>query len=173
VAVKESNTRGCSDGLELAYDNGEKVRIAFALDCWDREVMSWVAATRGVDAGLVGDLMMQAFEYRFCVGGAPEHTIEWLTYNCSCYTAMETRLFAKSLNLKPVTTPVVSPQSNGMAESFVKTLKSDYASLASKPDSATLMKQLKRWFKHYNTKHPYSALGYLPPTVPGAAKAVK
>lgn len=163
VAVKESNTRWCSDGLELACDNGEKVRIAFALDCCDREVMSWVATTRGVDAGLVGDLMMQAVEYRFGVGGAPEHTIEWLTDNGSCYTARETRLFARSLNLKPVTTPVVSPQSNGMAESFVKTLKRDYASLASKPDSVTVMKLLKHWFEHYNTKHPHSALGYLPP----------
>ena len=43
VAVKESDVRWCSDGLELSCDNGEKVRVAFALDCCDREVMSWVA----------------------------------------------------------------------------------------------------------------------------------
>ena len=42
VAVKEINTRWCSDGLELSCDNGERVRVAFALDCCDREVMSWV-----------------------------------------------------------------------------------------------------------------------------------
>ena len=54
VAVKESNTRWCSDGLELSCDNGERVRVAFALDCCDREVMSWVATTKGIDAGLVG-----------------------------------------------------------------------------------------------------------------------
>jgi len=28
--------------------------------------------------------------------------------------------------LKPITTPVQSPQSNGMAESFVKSFKHDY-----------------------------------------------
>ena len=58
VAVKESDTRWCSDGLELSCDNGERVRVAFALDCCDREVMSWVATTKGIDAALVGDLMM-------------------------------------------------------------------------------------------------------------------
>ena len=50
VAVKDSDTRWCSDGLELSCDNGERVRVAFALDCCDREIMSWVATTEGIDA---------------------------------------------------------------------------------------------------------------------------
>jgi len=132
VAVKESDTRWCSDGLELSCDNGERVRVAFALDCCDREILSWVATTKGIDAGLVGDLMMHAVEKRFGSNGKPSKTIEWLTDNGSCYTAAETRSFSKELGLKPVTTPVTSPQSNGMAESFVKTLKRDYAKLARK-----------------------------------------
>ena len=165
VAVKESDTRWCSDGLELSCDNGERVRVAFALDCCDREIMSWVATTKGIDAGLVGDMMMQAVEKRFGSNGKPPKTIEWLTDNGSCYTAAETRSFAKELGLKPVTTPVTSPQSNGMAESFVKTLKRDYAKLANRPDSKTVMAQLKGWFDDYNSYHPHSALGYLPPTL--------
>jgi putative transposase len=32
VAVERSNLRWCSDGFKLACDNGEKVRIAFALE---------------------------------------------------------------------------------------------------------------------------------------------
>ncbi len=43
VAVKESDTLWCSDGLELSCDNGERVRFAFALDCCDREIMRCVA----------------------------------------------------------------------------------------------------------------------------------
>ena len=42
VVVKDSDVRCCSDGLELSCDNGEKVGVAFALDCCDREIMSWV-----------------------------------------------------------------------------------------------------------------------------------
>jgi hypothetical protein len=33
VAVERSDTRWCSDGFEIGCDNGEKVRIAFTLDC--------------------------------------------------------------------------------------------------------------------------------------------
>jgi len=47
--------------------------------------MSWVATTKGIDAGLVGDLMMQAVEKRFGSNGKPPKTIEWLTDNGSCY----------------------------------------------------------------------------------------
>ena len=50
-------------------------------------------------------------------------------------------------------------------ESFVKTLKRDYAKLVNRPDSKTLMSQLKDWFDNYNSYHPHSALGYLPPAL--------
>ncbi len=172
MAVKESDVRWCSDGLELSCDNGEKVRVALALDCRDREIMSWVATTKGIDAVLVGDLMMQAVENRFGPNGKPPKPIEWLTDNGSCYTAAETRSFAKQLGLKPVTTPVTSPQSNGMAESFVKTLKRDYAKLAERPDSQTVMAQLPKWFDDYNSYHPHSALGYVPAKLFRAKRAV-
>jgi len=37
------------------------------------------------------------------------------------YTAHETRRLARKIGLAPCTTPIGSPQSNGMAEAFVKT----------------------------------------------------
>src|SRR5271154_587861 len=43
------------------------------------------------------------------------------------YPARETRAFAGEIGLVPRTTPIESPQSNGMAEAFAKTLKRDYA----------------------------------------------
>lgn len=78
--------------------------------------------------------MMQAVENRFGANAQSHKTIEWLTDNCSCYTAAETKRFAKQLGLKPVTSPINSPQSNGMAETLVKTFKRDYAELAHRPD---------------------------------------
>ncbi len=44
--------------MEEPCDNGEKVRGAFVLDCCDREIMSWVATTIGIDAALALDLML-------------------------------------------------------------------------------------------------------------------
>ena len=88
------------------------------------------------------------------------------------HTAAETRSFAKQLGLKSLTTPVTSPQSNEMAESFVKTLKRDYAKLAYRPDSQTVMAQLQKWFVDYNSYHPHSALGYVPPKLFREKRAV-
>ena len=163
VAVEQSDKRWCSDGFEIACDNGERVRVAFALDCCDREVMSWVTTTNGIHSDLVGDLMPQAVEYRFGAGETATHEVEWLSNNGSCYTAADTINCARELGLKPDTTPVKSPQSNGMAESFVKTFKRDYAILADKPDSESVMGGLKVCFEHYNAEHSHSALKYLSP----------
>ena len=57
VAVDQRNTRWCSDALEIACDNGEKVRVAFALDCCDREAMGHIATTGGITAEDIRDLM--------------------------------------------------------------------------------------------------------------------
>jgi len=47
VAVDTSNTRWCSDGFEFRCEDGEKLRVTFALDCCDREAISWVASPHG------------------------------------------------------------------------------------------------------------------------------
>jgi putative transposase len=163
VAVDRRNTRWCSDGLEIACGNGEKVRVAFALDCCDREAMGHVATTGGITAENVQDLMVATVEHRFgSVNRLPE-PIEWLSDNGSCYTARDTRAFARDIGLMPRTTPVSSPQSNGMAEAFVRTLKRDYVRVSPTPDAQTVIEQLPSWLAHYNDVHPHRALGYRSP----------
>lgn len=51
----------------------------------------------------------------------------------------QTRIFAHQLGLKPCFTPVKSPQSNGISEAFVKTLKRDYVHVTPLPDAATVL----------------------------------
>ncbi|WP_093632787.1 IS3 family transposase [Paraburkholderia aspalathi] len=163
VAVAKSNQRWCSDGFEFRCDNGEPLRVTFALDCCDREAMSWAATTGGHSGDVVRDVMLAAVENRFGnVLKAPSE-IEWLTDNGSGYTAERTRAFASGIGLKPLTTPVCSPQSNGMAESFVKTMKRDYVAFMPKPDAATAARNLAVAFEHYNEQHPHSALKYRSP----------
>ena len=62
VAVERPDTRWCSDGFEIGCDNGEKVRIAFTLDCCDREAISWVATTGGINSSDIRDLMVESVE---------------------------------------------------------------------------------------------------------------
>jgi putative transposase len=59
--------------------------------------------------------------------------IKWLTDNGSCYTARNTRAFARDIGLIPRTTPVSRLQSNGRAEAFVRTLKRDYVRVNPRP----------------------------------------
>ena len=139
IAVERSNLRWCSDGFEIGCDNGEKVRVAFALDCCDREAMGHVATTEGIKGEDVRDLMITAVEHRFGPVNRLPETIEWLTDNGSGYIAHETRSFARDMGLEPRTTPVQSPQSNGMAEAFVRTIKRDYVRVSPLPDADTVL----------------------------------
>ncbi|HHO7053684.1 TPA: IS3-like element IS2 family transposase [Escherichia coli] len=162
VAVKESNQRWCSDGFEFCCDNGERLRVTFALDCCDREALHWAVTIGGFNSETVQDVMLGAVERRFG-NDLPSSPVEWLTDNGSCYRANETRQFARMLGLEPKNTAVRSPESNGIAESFVKTIKRDYISIMPKPDGLTAAKNLAEAFEHYNEWHPHSALGYRSP----------
>ena len=55
-------------------------------------------------------------------------------------------------------TPVASPQSNGMSEAFVKTLKRDYIRISALPDAETALRLIDGWIEDYNEIHPHSAL---------------
>ncbi|HDD8416859.1 TPA: IS3 family transposase [Escherichia coli] len=162
VAVKESNQRWCSDGFEFCCDNGERLRVTFALDCCDREALHWAVTTGGFNSETEQDVMLGAVERRFG-NELPASPVEWLTDNGSCDRANETRQFARMLGLEPKNTAVRSPESNGIAESFVKTIKRDYISIMPKPDGLTAAKNLAEAFEHYNEWHPHSALGYRSP----------
>jgi hypothetical protein len=84
--------------------------------------------------------------------------VEWLTDNGSCYIADATKTFAASLGFIECTTPVRSPESNGMAESFVKTFKRDYVYVNALPDAMTVMGKLTEWMEDYNNWHPHKWL---------------
>jgi transposase InsO family protein len=151
------NLRWTSDGFEIACWNGEVVRVAFALDTCDREAMAWCATTSGISGEMIRDLMVESVERRFGDDGLP-NPIQWLSDNGSCYRAHETIDFAIRLGLVPCFTAVRSPQSNGMAEAFVKTFKRDYVYVHDRPDARTVLSQLPAWFEDYNESHPHKGL---------------
>jgi transposase InsO family protein len=78
------------------------------------------AGTGGITGEMIRDLMVESIERRFGDRALP-HPIQWLSDNGGCYRAHETIDFAIGVGFVPCFTPVRSPQSNGMAEAFVKT----------------------------------------------------
>lgn len=59
IITLKSDLRWCSDGFQIQCWNGEKLQVAFSLDCHDREIVSWLTSSRGLDASLVRDLMTE------------------------------------------------------------------------------------------------------------------
>jgi len=121
--------------------------------------MKWVATTGAITGEMIRDLMAESVEHRFGAGVMRvPHPVEWLSDNGPPYTAHETRDFGASLGFLVCNTPAYSPESNGMAESFVKTFKRDYVYLHKLETAATVMEQLGAWFDDYNEMHPHSGL---------------
>ena len=158
IITLQSNMRWCSDIFEIACENKERIRVAFAMDCCDREILSYVATTGGITSEMVKDLMTEAIEYRFGLIATLPHRIEWLSDNGSAYTSCSTLEFANLVGITLCTTPYYSPESNGMAESFVKTFKRDYVSTHVLPNARTVMELLPSWFEDYNENHPHKGL---------------
>ncbi len=167
IRTQQSNSRWCSDIMEIPCETGERVRIAFSLDCCDREVLSYIATTGGITGDMVRDLMLESVQRRF--GGIDKvpSALQWLSDNGPAYIAEDTRKFAELLGLKMCTTPYRSPESNGMAEAFVKTFKRDYISVHGAPDAVSVMSSLSFMFDDYNETAPHKGLITTDPTAGG------
>ena len=162
VETAKRNTRWCSDGFEIKCQNGERVRILFGMDTCDREIMAYAATTGGYTSDMAQSVMLSCLEYRFNRLSAPS-PLEWLTDNGSCYRANETQEFGASLGMTCRFTPARSPQSNGMAEAFVKTFKRDYVNNYPRPDAEYVLRQLPLWIEDYNENAPHKGLKMLSP----------
>lgn len=138
IAADQSNLRWRSDGIESGRD---------------REAICFVATTDCIRGEDVRDLMTVAVKTR---SGAIDRllgVIEWVTDYGSGSIAGETRPFAE-IGFEPLTTPVQSPQCNGMAEAFVLTIKRDHARVIPMPTAEIVMRQLPKRFDYYNELHP-------------------
>jgi len=152
-----------SDAFEIVCWNGERVRVAFSLDCCDREIMNYVGTTGGICGSLVRDIITEVIEYRFGSVDRVPTGIQRLSDSGPAFIARETWRFAGMRGLDVCTTPYYSPESNGMAESFVKTFKRDYVHVNLLRDAKTVLEQIPHRFNDYNEHHPHKGLKAMPP----------
>ena len=159
-----SNQRWCSDIFLIPCWSGEVVSVAFVIDCHDREVLAHVAAPRSLKGADIRALMERSLWKRFGEAAMKTpHPVQWLSDNGPQYTAIESVFYAHELGFEPITTPAYSPQSNGLAEAFVKTLKRDYVAGSDLRDAESVLLLLTEWIEDYNTRAPHSALGMRSP----------
>jgi transposase InsO family protein len=53
---------------------------------------------------------------------------------------------------------VKSPESNGISEAFVNTLKRDYVRVTPLPDAEAVLDLVGGWIEDHNENHPHSGL---------------
>lgn len=163
IITFKSNLRWCSDSFRIQCWNGDRLEIVFSLDCHDREAIRWIASSKGIDGQTVRDLMTESAESRFPDLKVLPHKIQWLTDNGPGYVAEETVLFGRSLGFEICTTAPYSPESNGMAEAFVKTFKRDYVAFGDLSSAERVLEQLPGWFEEYNEIAPHKGLAMKSP----------
>ena len=162
IITKTSNQRWCSDCFEIKCFNGEKVYVSFILDCHDRECISVFVSKFPITKKDIKAMMLDAVEKRFKQTYAPRK-LEFLSDRGSIYRSQDTINHARYLNLKSCFTAAYSPSSNGMAESFVKTIKRDYVYVNDCKSAESTIKQLKNWIEDYNENAPHSGLKMMSP----------
>lgn len=163
IITLKSNRRWCSDHFSIQCWNGEQVHVAFVLDCHDREVISWIASNKGVDGEMIRDLMTDCLEKRFSFQRKRPPKLQWLSDNGPAYVARKTIEFGRSLGFEMCTTAPYSPESNGMAEALVKTIKRDYVYVSDLRSADWVLDQLPKWFEDYNNHAPHKGLKMLSP----------
>ena len=57
--MERSDQRYCSEPFEIRCDNDERVRVAFSLDCCDRQAIAFAATTVGISGEFVRDVMVK------------------------------------------------------------------------------------------------------------------
>lgn len=163
IEVEEINTRWASDITSIKCWNGEKIRLAVILDCCDRSVISWIAGKR-IQACDVELMVQDALIKRFGDMLPPKGQLQFLHDNGLEFIEKILARNLNSWNIESCNTPVYSPQSNGLVESFNGTFKRDYVYESCLDDADSVLSMIPKWLEEYNTFAPHSALGMKTPT---------
>lgn len=110
MGIQRSDLRWCSDSLEIKCDSGQTVNATFADDYCDREVMAWRDWEGKCLPGERLCARCSSKPWNAASGVPDDHALEYLSDNGGVYIAAETWALASALGLKPINTPVCSPQ---------------------------------------------------------------
>lgn len=162
IAVEKPNTRWASDITSIKCWNGEKIRVAFLMDCCDRSIIAWRAGKhmQAVDIEL---MVQDGLHARFGEKLPPVGQLQFLHDNGPEFIEKRLRKTLKLWNIEDCSTPTYSPQSNGMCEALNGTFKRDYVYESCLDSAQIVINQIKQWVEEYNNFAPHSALNMKTP----------
>ena len=141
--------------IRLRY---EFVFLAAILDVFSRKAIGW-ALSRQLDASLTVAALLMAIRGREIRSGLVHHSDRGVQYASSEYTdVLKKHGIAISMSRKG------NPYDNAIAESFMKTLKTEEVYLNEYDGFSSTLENLGRFIEIvYTTKRLHSSLGYRPP----------
>jgi putative transposase len=157
VIALRSNIRWCSDHFELGCRNDEIVRVLFAIDACDREVMAWLAASAGISSEMVRDLMVAASNVD---SGSARRRM--LSNGCPTTARLKSPR-TRSTPQPPWASSFVSRQSARRNPTASRRHSSKPSNAITLGCAETLIALLPAWFEDYNEVHPHSGLKFLSP----------
>ena len=136
----------------------EFVYLAVILDAFSRRVVGWALA-RHIDAALTVTALKMAIERRNVEPGLIHHSDQGVQYACEEYvTVLNNNGFTISMSRKG------NPYDNAMAESFMKTLKTEEVYINEYNTITDASSNIEHFIEIvYNSKRLHSSLGYLTP----------
>lgn len=162
IAVEQPNTRWASDITSIKCWNGQKVRLAFVMDCCDRSILAWRAGLH-IQACDIELLVQDALSLRFGDQLPSKGQLQFLHDNGPEYLEKRLLKSLKQWNVDNCNTPTYSPQSNGMCEAFNGTFKRDYVFENCLDNAQIVIQQIQSWVDEYNDFAPHSALNMKTP----------
>jgi putative transposase len=162
VATPVPNTRWASDITVIKAWNREKGRFAVLIDCSDRQILSY-RFKKNITAYDIQDMVIEAIQNRFGSNETLKNKIEFLSDNGPEYIKKDLKRFLENIGFVVCNTPIRSPESNGIAESFFRGFKRDYVYQSECYSFEAIQDLIDTWVNDYNTKAPHGSLGMLSP----------
>ena len=162
IAVEVPNTRWASDITSVKCWNGEKLRVAFLMDCCDRSIIAWRAG-KNMQAVDIELMVQEGLHLRFGEALPTKGQLQFLHDNGPEFIEKTLKRNLAAWNIVDCNTPTYSPQSNGMCKALNGTFKRDYVYESCLDSAKTVLKQMQQWVDEYNTYAPHSALGMKTP----------
>lgn len=160
--AKCSNVRWATDATYVWTRLEGLVYVNAVLDCGDRECIGLNVSQRN-DAREAAWALEDALIRRFGALPNGDADVALRTDNALVYASELYRDLAKSYGLRQEFILPHTPEQNGVAESFMGTLKLECVWQHRFETFEQAKAAITAWVKHYNESRPHSRLGYLPP----------